>query len=76
MSLMPKFEVVVYNREVRELVEIGERHKNLSDNWADLHYLEVTAGDENEARSKMETKYPPAQGYVIESISPVKKDEY
>ncbi len=76
MSLIPKFEVVVYNKEVRRLVERGDSHRTLNDNWADLHYIEVTAGSEAEARAKMEKKHPPEQGYVIESVSPVGNSKY
>ncbi len=71
MTLIPKFEVVVYNKEVRRLVEQGDSHSVLNDSWADPHYIEVNADSEAEARAKMEKKHPPEQGYVIESISPV-----
>ncbi len=65
---MPDFEVAIYNKEVRECVEGGERHRNLSDEWADLHYLEIVADSESEARAQVSRKYPPQQGYVIDSV--------
>ena len=65
---MPDFEVAVYNKEVRECVEGGERHRDLSDDWADIHYFEIVADNEAEARARIARKYPPHQGYVIESV--------
>ena len=65
---MPMFEIGVYNKEVRALTRIGEHHKNLSDSWEDLHYVEFFANDEQEARSKAQSKYPPALGYVVDQV--------
>ncbi len=70
---MAKFEVAIYNEDVRNAVQEGERHKNLSDDWADIHYLEVNAASEGEARIKMLAKYPENLGYVIDSVAPVLK---
>ena len=64
-----KFEVAVYNKEVRQLMKEGERHRHLTDDWADIHYLEVTAEDERGARAKIEAKYPEAKGFVIEDVT-------
>jgi hypothetical protein len=66
---MITFEIGVYNKEVRDLIQQGDRHRQLSDDWADVHYVEVTASDETDARSKIARKYPPNRGYVVESIS-------
>lgn len=70
---MPKFEVAIYNEEVRELVQMGERHKNYSDDWEDIHYFEVSAANEGAARVKMQAKYPASQGFVIDNVGPVLK---
>ena len=69
MSSKKKFEVAVYNKEVRKLMKEGERHRHLTDDWADIHYLEVTAEDERGARAKIEAKYPEDQGFVIENVT-------
>lgn len=73
---MKKFEIGIYNKRVRELVKIGERHKNLADSWADLHYVEITAKDEAEARAKLDRRYPAAEGYVIEGVMLSATDKY
>jgi hypothetical protein len=69
---MPAFEVAVYNAEVRKLVESGERHRRLKDEWADLHYFTFDAADEEGARAKAAAKYPAAQGYVIDHVAPAR----
>lgn len=63
-----RFEVVIYNRIVRELVERDESHKDLKDEWADNHYQVVKAANVEEARLKMETRYPAKQGFVIAQV--------
>jgi hypothetical protein len=66
-----KFEVAVYNAEVRRLVRAGDRHRQLSDDWADTHYIEIMARDEAHARSKIESRYPADKGFVIEQVRSV-----
>ena len=68
---MPSYEVGIYNQEVRELTKMGEHHKNLSDSWESIHYIEIFADDEQQARRKAQSKYPRDLGYVIEQISRV-----
>ncbi|NQV44163.1 MAG: hypothetical protein HQ501_04630 [Rhodospirillales bacterium] len=68
---MPVFEVALYNRKVRDLVEQGEHHPELNDEWADTHYIEVRAPSEEAARAKMEVSRPRANGYVIDNITEV-----
>jgi len=63
-----RFEVVLYNRLVRDKVEQRESHKDLKDEWADNHYVEVVARDAEDARRKMETRYPPQKGFVVAEI--------
>lgn len=65
---MAKFEVVVYNEEVRKKVKEGERHPRFTDDWADLHYILIDASDESQARNRAEVRYPADQGFVIDSI--------
>ena len=67
---MPKYEVAVYNENVRQMLKQGDKHEFLDDDWANIHYLEITADGEQEARSKANSKFPSGQGYVIENITP------
>ena len=65
---MAKFEVIVYNKAVREKVKEGERHRQFTDDWADLHYIEIDANTETNARERAESQYPSSKGFVIESV--------
>lgn len=65
---MTRYEIGVYNRKVRELVQMGDSHKNLDDSWADIHYVDVHADSETDARLKVSRRYPERDGYVIESV--------
>ena len=63
------FEVIVYNEQVRAKMKIGEHHRDLSDDWADAHYIEVKAADQSAAMRKMREIYPADKGFVIEGIT-------
>ena len=65
---MTKFEVGLYNANVRQLVKEGKRHRDLTDEWADIHYFDVEAEDAEAARQKVARKYPAERGFVIESV--------
>ncbi len=65
---MAKFEITVYNKEVREKVEAGGHHRDLTDDWADFQYIEIEADTEEKARARAEDRYPNTQGYVIDDI--------
>ena len=62
------YEIGVFNERVRKALAEGARDANLSDDWADIHYVEIFATDESGARSKMERRYPAANGYVITEV--------
>ncbi|MBM3556173.1 MAG: hypothetical protein FJX47_11555 [Alphaproteobacteria bacterium] len=66
--MFKKFEVALHNKEVKRLVKEGEKHKFLADEWADTHFIEVTAPDEAEARKKITRRYPPEQGFIVEMV--------
>lgn len=66
---MALYEVAIYNELVKRAVENGE-HANYSDEWADVHYIEISARDEADARRKILTKYPKDRGFIIKGISP------
>lgn len=68
MSVLKSFEIAIYNQEVRKLVAEGRRHRNLSDAWAETHYIEVKARSQQEARAQVARRYPAENGYVIEEV--------
>lgn len=63
-----KFEVGIHNAEVRKLVKEGDKHRILTDDWADTHYVEVMAEDEKSARAKIEERYPMSKGFVVTQV--------
>ena len=63
-----RFEVIIYNKVVRDRVEQGRHHRHLDDGWADLHHEEFEAEDGTEARTKAERRYPASSGYVIVDV--------
>ena len=65
---MAKFEAAVYNAEVRQKVADDEHHKRFADDWADMHYIEIEAENEEQARSKIEVMHPSVQGFVLDNI--------
>lgn len=71
---MPKYEIALYNKEVRDLVKRGERHERYEDTWADTHYIEVMAPGDDMARAKIEKQYPSHRGFVIEQVNEVLPD--
>ena len=65
---MAKFEVAVYNADVRQKVADGKRHSRFTDDWADMHYIEIEADNEELARAKIEAMHPSVQGFVLDNI--------
>jgi hypothetical protein len=62
------YEVGVFNARVRKALAEGVRDVALRDEWADLHYFEILASDEQRARMKVERRYPAENGYVITEV--------
>jgi hypothetical protein len=65
------FEAGVFNAAVRRAVDDGRHHPDLKDDWADVHYVEIRAADEPAARSKLESRYPAANGFVLTELRQV-----
>ena len=68
---MALFEVTIYNKEVREKVEVGEHHSRFNDSWADFQYIPIRGNNEDQARARIEEMHPNNQGFVIDDIQMV-----
>jgi hypothetical protein len=66
------YEVGVFNARVRKALAEGVRDVALSDDWADIHYFEILATDEQGARTKLGRRYPAENGYVITEVRQVR----
>lgn len=62
------YEFSFYNSEVRELVEIGEKHRQLDDGWAEQRYIQIRAQDEAKAKIELARRYPDRKGFVYTSV--------
>jgi len=60
--------VSIYNKVVRAMVKENKSHNFFDDQWADVHAQGVVAKNENDARKKITSRYPPEDGFVIEDI--------
>lgn len=63
-----KFEVAIYNQEVKDLVAKHHKHEFLNDVWAERNYIEIEAASMEEAKKTAKRRYPKNQGYVIEEV--------
>lgn len=67
-----RFEVTIYNEKVKAAVYQAERNRTgLSDDWADLRYIEVQAASAEAARQKIEARHPATRGFVIVDVKPI-----
>ena len=62
------FEVAIYNKIVRSLVKENQSHSFFDDQWADVHLHDVLAKDEIQARQLIAIRFPPKDGFVVESL--------
>ncbi len=67
--MFDRFEVALYNAEVRRLVYEGTHHRDLADSWSSTHFVEIRATSALEARRKIEQRYPRDRGFVIEAVN-------
>ncbi len=61
-----KYEVAIFNEIVKKSVREAEKNRTgLSDDWADVHYIEVSAETPEQAKAKLYNRFPQARGFVI-----------
>jgi len=65
---MTRFEVGVFNQQVRDLVCNGKSHQDLTDNWAERHIIEVKAHDKDGAMARIRARYPEHSGFVVSDV--------
>ncbi|MBT5188068.1 MAG: hypothetical protein HOH19_03935 [Kordiimonadaceae bacterium] len=65
------FEVVLYNTEVRKLVELDESHPRWDDGWADSRYIELPAKNLRSAIKKIRTKFTRKRGFKIIAVTEI-----
>jgi hypothetical protein len=60
-----KYEFAIYNEVVRDAVRRGEHHKFFKDEWQNQHFIEIEAYSEKDATTRIRSRYPEDQGFVI-----------
>lgn len=71
--MQKKFEVAIYNQQVRDCVALGEPHRDYTDDWADIHYIEIRARSHNDAALLAAKRYPAEKGFVIGDVEEVRE---
>ena len=66
-----RFEIGLYKAKVRDSMANGEALKEFSEDWADIHYIEVVATTQADARTRIEARYPTAQGFTITDVTEI-----
>ncbi len=70
---MKKFEAAVFNQKVRDCLSIGEQHREFSDEWAEIHYVEIVARNASEAKQLAMKRFPPHKGFVVRDVEELKE---
>lgn len=63
------FQVQLYNEQVRMMAKLRQRHIFFDRSWANAQMRDVVARNEAEAWSLISERFPPEDGFVIESIT-------
>lgn len=64
------YEVAVYNEAVRDKNRKHEKHAYFDERWARPQTRNVVARNESEARQLIAERFPPEDGFVIQSVYP------
>ncbi len=66
---MPTFEVIVYNKDVRDHVRDNKKHPHYDEGWGDQRFFQVKADNMDHVRKIMTGRHPPQKGFVIVDIT-------
>lgn len=67
--VMPMYEAAIYNKDVRAIRAEGKSHPSISDDWANVRFIEVEAMNEAMARAKLARDFPESDGFVIDELN-------
>ncbi|WP_321391323.1 hypothetical protein [Emcibacter sp.] len=76
MTALKRFEVSLYNQQVRDYERKGRVHPSFDTSWADLNFFTFECSTAEEALSQIEKKYPSRKGFVVSQIIEVKEFEF
>jgi len=73
---LKRFEVSLYNKQVRECDEQDKEHPNFNRTWANLNYLVYEGKNEQEIMDQVRKRHPERKGFVIDKIVEIKEYEF
>ena len=73
---LKRFEVSIYNEQVRELNKQNKDHPNFTRDWAHLHFFTYKGETEIDIIQQIQKKYPKRKGFIIDKIVEIKEYEF
>ncbi|WP_339865693.1 hypothetical protein [Paremcibacter congregatus] len=71
-----RFEVSLYNKDVRKMLEQNKDHPNFNRDWAHLQFFTYEGETENDILEQVRKKYPERKGFVIDKVMEIKEYEF
>ena len=65
---MPIYQIGIYNRFIRDKVRSGEDVGEEEAAWEDVHYFDVEAATEKDAKRLIQSEYKESKGFVIDCV--------
>lgn len=73
---LKRFEVSIYNQQVRDLDKENKDHPNFNRDWAHLHFVTFEGEDEADVIRQVQRKHPERKGFVIDKIIEIKEYDF
>jgi len=65
---MKKYEITLYNQDVRDHIRDDKQHPQFDHGWADQRFMQIEADTPEEAQKIINRRYPERKGFVIVNI--------
>lgn len=75
-NALKRFEVSIYNEQVREMDQNNKDHPNFAREWAHLHFLTYDGETEEDVIQQVQKRHPQRKGFVIDKIVEIKEYDF
>ena len=65
---MNTYEVGIYNKLIRQKIQLGERVKKEEAKWEDVYYFDIEAENQEQAEKKIRLQYSKLQGFEVDYV--------
>ena len=65
---MSVYQIGIYNRHIRDKVRSGDDVDPVEAEWENVHYFDIEAESEQQAKDKIRLEYKESKGFVIDFI--------